>query len=728
VRSFVIPNIWNLVWFLSLCLLLVNTSCTIDPFRIEQGVGDVNDGEVGNSSGGKTNGSDARLNDDSESADRDGRNSDSDTGMCAPSREICDGKDNDCDGLTDEDFDLQRDPSNCGACGQKCDRTGTIGNCVEGECQYTCEPGYIDLDDDLSNGCEYPCELTAGGVEECDDIDNDCDGETDEDFDLDTDINNCGRCQNECVAVNGEPSCDDGVCVYACDDGYADILSSVPGCEYACPQTPPSAEICDTIDNDCDGEVDEDVEGVGDACTPEDLEEYEEKGECSFGRIACVAGIMQCVEYVSPTEEVCNNLDDDCDGETDEGFDKLNSIQYCGDCSGCHLAHASAACVDGECEITACVTGYVNVDTEVNNGCEYECTPSGPEICDGIDNDCDRLTDSDDPDLVAPAENFCRTVGACDGTVPTCAATSCDSQTKWRCVYPADKAELENCELVLEENVCDDIDGDCDGQTDESFAPDKGLACADDGIGACRGTGSMQCNDQGDGLECVIDKPGHYSAQEQCNGIDDNCDGEIDNNAVEDLVKVDAVSLHFWIYTYEAAHPDATASEEGSLKSRSCSKQGVLPWRDASWDDASEACAAAGMRLCTVDEWQAACEGPLHYQYPYGEQYEPDFCNGKDYDLDCQSPDDDTLLPTGNHDGCPTAPAETRCVSDYGAVDMSGNLHEWTGTEVSSDAIAYRVRGGSYQTVEAGLSCSFDFIAFEPWVHLNTLGFRCCKN
>jgi len=68
--------------------------------------------------------------------------------------------------------------------------------------------------------------------------------------------------------------------------------------------------------------------------------------------------------------------------------------------------------------------------------------------------------------------------------------------------------------------------------------------------------------------------------------------------------------------------------------------------------------------------------------------------------------------------------------SDHGAgfvdvFDMSGNLKEWTGTEVDTDA--YRVRGGSYDNVKQGLTCEFDFIAFDEDVEFPNLGFRCCS-
>src|SRR5262249_54644551 len=66
-----------------------------------------------------------------------------------------------------------------------------------------------------------------------------------------------------------------------------------------------------------------------------------------------------------------------------------------------------------------------------------------------------------------------------------------------------------------------------------------------------------------------------------------------------------------WVYEYEAAHPDSSASSPGGLTTRACSKQGVLPWSGATQDQARLGCNAAGGRLCTAFEWQVSCEGPV---------------------------------------------------------------------------------------------------------------------
>jgi formylglycine-generating enzyme required for sulfatase activity len=89
-------------------------------------------------------------------------------------------------------------------------------------------------------------------------------------------------------------------------------------------------------------------------------------------------------------------------------------------------------------------------------------------------------------------------------------------------------------------------------------------------------------------------------------------------------------------------------------------------------------------------------------------------------------PDDDICLPTGAADGCP-APATSLCVADSGAVDMSGNLKEWTSTETSLTPPAYRVRGGAFDNIAPGLTCQYNFISATPDYSFSNLGFRCCK-
>jgi hypothetical protein len=96
--------------------------------------------------------------------------------------ELCDAKDNDCDGETDEDFDLQADEDDCGECGHECPR-GIVPQasgveCIEGECVALCLGSQVDANGNPEDGCEC---APQPGPDACDGRDGDCDGETDED-------------------------------------------------------------------------------------------------------------------------------------------------------------------------------------------------------------------------------------------------------------------------------------------------------------------------------------------------------------------------------------------------------------------------------------------------------------------------------------------------------------------------------------------------------------------
>ena len=128
------------------------------------------------------------------------------------SAEVCDGLDNDCDGTVDNGFDLMTDPENCGACDSVCPNdANTLATCIDGQCQLSCLPNTYDYDNDP--GCEYECIRSADETERCNGADDDCDGQVDEEFDLTTDIMNCGACDNACPtpkynrAMRDRPMC-----------------------------------------------------------------------------------------------------------------------------------------------------------------------------------------------------------------------------------------------------------------------------------------------------------------------------------------------------------------------------------------------------------------------------------------------------------------------------------------------------------------------------------------
>ena len=71
--------------------------------------------------------------------------------------------------------ELQTDTANCGQCFHQCIAPNATPSCVKGVCQVTCQPGFYDADKNAATGCE--CTQTNNGVEVCDGLDNDCNGD-----------------------------------------------------------------------------------------------------------------------------------------------------------------------------------------------------------------------------------------------------------------------------------------------------------------------------------------------------------------------------------------------------------------------------------------------------------------------------------------------------------------------------------------------------------------------
>ncbi|MCB9682684.1 MAG: putative metal-binding motif-containing protein [Alphaproteobacteria bacterium] len=180
------------------------------------------------------------------------------------------------------------------------------------------------------------------------------------------------------------------------------------------------AEVCDGLDNDCDGVVDEDdAEGA--------LEWWPDDDEDGFGKrvenpkIACnlprgySANRKDCNDsdpFIYPNApERCNALDDDCDIDVDEGFD-LDAIWHAdADRDG----YGSLVVVGTGCAEEA---GWVRTATDCNDF-NARVHPEAAEICDGIDNDCDRLIDQNDPDVTGTRTWFADDDGDGYGTLLT---------------------------------------------------------------------------------------------------------------------------------------------------------------------------------------------------------------------------------------------------------------------------------------------------------------------
>ena len=359
-----------------------------------------------------------------------------------PEAEVCDGEDNDCDERTDEDFDLA----------EACDG--------EGRCGF----GFVECDDEGGVRCSTePGGTTAQDRDErCNGEDDDCDGVSDEHPELLATVCYTGPPDTEGV---GECSAGMRLCV----DGRRQACAG---------DTTPRPERCDGRDNDCDEVVDEGYEPVL-TCG---------EGVCVAGSVpsACVGGAERpCAPGPPAGDDLdCNGRDDDCDGETDEGY------------------VVDDACGQGRCGAAATPSRCVN-------GVELPCEPGLPAqrdpTCDGIDDDCDDRIDEDYAVVARCGQGIClaaATPSACDDGVET----------------PCRPGDPEP-----DDSLCDGIDSDCDGFDDEHYVGDD--SC---GLGVCaRAPLPSRCQ-AGVEFECVPSLP--TGDDDDCNGTDEDCDGASDEH------------------------------------------------------------------------------------------------------------------------------------------------------------------------------------------------------
>lgn len=305
-----------------------------------------------------------------------------------------------------------------GSCDCTPDFAGAVRTCVNenevGTCYgvETCDP---------EQGWQG-CTATTATAEACDGRDNDCNALVDDGLESNV------PCENETPGI--------GVC--------SGVRVCVGTQGFVCTAGVPAVERCDFIDNDCDGETDN-VPGRGEACV-----NTTGSGSCP-GVNVCQDGALVCLGRV-PSGELCNYEDDDCDGQTDNGFGNL--YETCSVSTGVCQRFGTVLCADDG----------------GSSACNAIAGPSSEERCDGLDNNCDGQSDEGFTGL---GEVCASGVGVCRG-FGTRACKADGSGTECSAVAGTASAE-----------VCDLLDNNCDGATDEAFKNPAGKYSVAKACGNC---------------------------------------------------------------------------------------------------------------------------------------------------------------------------------------------------------------------------------------------------
>ncbi len=630
-----------------------------------------------------------------------------------PTPEVCDGLDNNCNGLTDEVFP---------GLGQPCD----------GPDLDQCQNGVIGCSKD---GTGTHCiETIENIVELCDSNDNDCDGTTDEGYAFE------GVSVGQ--ACDGLGECGPGVVVCAPDKKHA-ICSTMPGG----PLNSAIPEVCDGLDNDCDGAADNGIfyfgQPVGAVCLG--------IGACGVGIVECNPASKAATCSSNPdgskpkaTPEVCNGRDDDCDGHTDEELQP--GPGDCKDLGVCAGQTIPAKCKKGAwaCEYVG-VAGYEPEETlcdGLDNDCDGETDEGYPigvpcdgldsdqckngtwtcsadhkgwecvnesvtdirEACNGLDDDCDDATDEDFP------------VGQpCDGVD----SDLCENGT-WTCLADGTGVECVNEAVTDIPETCNGLDDDCDGETDEDFPVGQPCDGADSDL--CE-KGTWTCLADGTGVECVNETA--TDIPEACNGLDDDCDGPTDEGfdylgapVGEPCVGVGECGPGVVVCDAPGLGATCSTNPDGTTPA---AKPEVCDQKDNDCDDATDEdltyegtplgqpCTATGecgpgVVVCSPKDLTATCSSAPNGTEP---KDQPEACDRKDNDCngvtdDVPVPDKSSCLLVGV---CWPDLVQAFCVDGAWVCSYDGVPGYEPGIEASCDGLDNDCDGGTDETWPVGEAC-----------------------
>lgn len=469
--------------------------------------------------------------------------------------EICNDIDDNCDINIDEGLQFE-------TYYEDLDQDG-YGNDAVSVVKCILPMGFVALHGDCSD--EAPA-INPGNIEQCGDgLDNDCNGQIDE----------------GCIVDNDEDGFD---ATQDCDDENALIF-------------PGAVESCNGFDDNCDGNVDEslnfevffidnDADGFGTA-------DVVEMGcTAPLGYVAIDGDCDDADPMIQPAaEEICDEIDNNCNGDIDEGTTDLYFVDFDGDGFGNPF---------NSVELCQQTDGFVldNTDCDddlvsIHPGLQEACGDDLDNNCDGqidegciIDNDgdgFDSTVDCDDANaMINPgAVETCNNIDDnCNGDI--------DEGTTILYFVDLDSDGFGNPSITAE--LCQQVDGfvldntDCDDST-PNINPNGTEICGNAIDEDCSGTDevclipgcmdSQACNYEA--LATVDDGSCQYAEVEFCNGLDDDCDGEIDENLSSTSIVATTVST--------AVYPTCTAGNIFSANFNNAiqageilDNQGVVIW------------------------------------------------------------------------------------------------------------------------------------------------------
>ncbi len=322
---------------------------------------------------------------------------------------------------------------------------------------------------------EAPDACVSAGMESCNGVDDDCDGEIDEGFGLGEacDSDDADACEDDQTACSS-----DGLDIVCLDMGAALV------------------ELCNGVDDDCQ---EASADGSGDPSLGADCD-GPDSDLCQEGTLSCSGGMLLCSDNTASTTDICNNVDDDCDASSVDGSEDPGVGMLCDGDDEDLCNEGTLFCSGGQ---LAC-SDLSSTSLDLCNGIDDDCDPSSadgsenPQValgCDGPDGDlCNEgVRSCNNGDLVC-SDNTDTTVDLCNGVDDDCDASSADGSEDSLVGLPCDGADtdlcLEGTTQCVSSNVecsdksgdnvelCNGSDDDCDLEIDEGFVRDTNPACA----------------------------------------------------------------------------------------------------------------------------------------------------------------------------------------------------------------------------------------------------------